>query len=132
MIIGPVFPNKVNNKWPAIIFAANRTARVNGRIIFLIVSMHTIKGIRIGGVPWGTRWANICCVLLIHPYSMNVNQNGSARDNVNVKWLELVKMKGNSPRRLLNRIIENREMNINDLPKFLLFTSRVLNSECNL
>lgn len=63
---------------------------------------------------------------------MNVNQNGSARDNVNVKWLELVKMKGNSPRRLLNRIIENKEMNINDLPKFLLFTSRVLNSECNL
>ena len=36
------------------VFAANRTANVPGRIKFLIVSMLTIKGIRIGGVPWGT------------------------------------------------------------------------------
>ena len=48
---GPVFPKRVNNKCPAIIFAANRTAKVPGRIKFLIVSIHTIKGIRIGGVP---------------------------------------------------------------------------------
>ena len=33
---GPVFPNRVNNKCPAIIFAANHTARVPGRIKFLI------------------------------------------------------------------------------------------------
>lgn len=65
--IGPVFPRRVNNKWPAIIFAAKRTDSVSGRIKFLIVSIHTINGIKIGGVPWGTKWANICCVLLIHP-----------------------------------------------------------------
>ena len=47
---GPVFPNKVNNKCPAIIFAANRTANVLDRIKFLIVSIHTIKGFGIGGV----------------------------------------------------------------------------------
>lgn len=64
---GPVLPNSVNNKWPAIIFAANRTARVPGRIIFLIVSIQTIKGINTAGVPWGTKWANMCCVWLIHP-----------------------------------------------------------------
>ena len=48
---GSVFPNRVNNKCPAIIFAANQTARVHGRIKFLIVSMHTINSIWIGGVP---------------------------------------------------------------------------------
>ncbi len=32
-------------------FGANRTARVPGRIIFLIVLIHTIKGIKTAGVP---------------------------------------------------------------------------------
>lgn len=67
LALGPVFPSKVISKWPAIILAANRTAKVPGRIIFLIVSIITIKGIRTGGVPCGTKWANICMVWLIHP-----------------------------------------------------------------
>ena len=41
---GPVFPNRVNYKCPAIISADNRTAKVPGRIKFLIVSMHAING----------------------------------------------------------------------------------------
>lgn len=45
----------VSRRWPAIIFAASRTASVPGRMMFLMVSMHTIKDIRNGGVPWGTR-----------------------------------------------------------------------------
>lgn len=63
----PVFPKRVSSKWPAIMLAVNRIANVPGRITFLIVSIQTIKGIRTGGVPWGTRWANIWIVLLIHP-----------------------------------------------------------------
>jgi hypothetical protein len=47
----PVFPSKVNNKCPAIILAESRTAKVPGRIIFLIVSIITMKGIRTAGVP---------------------------------------------------------------------------------
>jgi hypothetical protein len=47
----PVFPINVNNKCPAIILAVNRTANVPGRITLLIVSMHTIKGIKTLGVP---------------------------------------------------------------------------------
>ena len=35
----------------AIILVANRTANVPGRIIFLIVSIHTINDIEIGSVP---------------------------------------------------------------------------------
>lgn len=72
--------------------AVNRTARVPGRIILLIVSIHTIKGIRIEGVPWGTKWANICWVLLSQPYSINLNHKGKAKVNVRVKWLVLVKI----------------------------------------
>jgi hypothetical protein len=52
---GPVFPRSVINKCPAIIFAVNRTAKVPGRITFLIVSIHTINGIKTPGVPWGTK-----------------------------------------------------------------------------
>lgn len=62
-----MFPKSVNRRCPAIMFAVNRMARVPGRIIFLMVSIHTIKGIRTGGVPCGTKCANICMVLLIHP-----------------------------------------------------------------
>lgn len=60
-IDGPLFPRRVNNKWPAIILAVNRIANVIGRIIFLIDSMHTINGIKIDGVPWGTKCINMCC-----------------------------------------------------------------------
>lgn len=63
----PVFPKRVISKCPAIIFAANRTAKVPGRIKFLIDSINTIKGIKTGGVPCGTKWANIWIVLFNHP-----------------------------------------------------------------
>jgi hypothetical protein len=41
---GPLFPNKVSSKCPAIIFAVKHTASVPGRIRLLIVSI-TINGI---------------------------------------------------------------------------------------
>lgn len=88
----PVFPIKVSNRCPAIIFAVNRTAKVPGRITFLIVSIHTIKGISTLGVPWGTKWANMCWVWLIQPYIMNLIHRGKAKVNVRVKWLVLVKI----------------------------------------
>lgn len=65
--LGPWLPRRTKSKCPAIILAANRTASVPGRITFLIVSIKTIKGIKAGGVPKGTRWANICLVWLNHP-----------------------------------------------------------------
>lgn len=90
LIEGPVFPNKVRRRWPAIILAANRTAKVPGRIIFLIVSIKTINGIRIEGVPWGTKWANICWVWLIQPLSIKVTQRGNERARVIAICLDLV------------------------------------------
>lgn len=52
----PEDPNKERSKWPAIILAVRRMAKVKGRIISLIDSMITIKGIKIIGVPWGVKW----------------------------------------------------------------------------
>ena len=127
-IEGPVFPKRVNRRWPAIILAANRTARVPGRIIFLIVSIQTINGIRTAGVPWGTRCANICWVWLIQPYNINLIQRGRARASVRVKWLVLVKIYGNRPKKLLNKIIENRDTKMNVLPLWFESFNRVLNS----
>lgn len=51
---GPWFPSRTSRRWPAIIFAVRRTANVPGRMIFLIVSIRTIKGIKMAGVPLGT------------------------------------------------------------------------------
>jgi hypothetical protein len=51
----PDEPRRVIKRWPAIILAVNRMAKVKGRINKLIVSMITIKGINKRGVPWGVR-----------------------------------------------------------------------------
>lgn len=56
LIKSPEEPNNVNNKCPAIILAVKRIAKVKGRIINLINSIKTIKGIKINGVPWGVKW----------------------------------------------------------------------------
>jgi hypothetical protein len=47
----PEFPNKVIRRWPAIILAVNRIAKVPGRMIFLIVSIITRNGNKIDGAP---------------------------------------------------------------------------------
>jgi len=56
--------NKCINKWPAVIFATNRTDNVIGRIRFLTISIKIIIGMRIVGEPIGTIWDNILFVFL--------------------------------------------------------------------
>lgn len=90
--LGPIFPNKVNNKCPAIILAVNRIVNVNGRITFLIVSIQIINGIKIVGVPWGTRWENIWFVLLIQPKIINDSHRGKANVKLSIKCLVPVKI----------------------------------------
>lgn len=43
-------PRRVISRCPATIFAINRTAKVKGRIIFLIDSISTMNGIKADGV----------------------------------------------------------------------------------
>jgi hypothetical protein len=94
IIAGPLFPSRINNRCPAIMFAVNRTASVPHWITFLIVSIHTINGIRMVGVPCGTRYLNIWFVL-IHPNIINLTHSGRANVSVTIRWLILVKMYGN-------------------------------------
>jgi hypothetical protein len=44
LIDGPLFPSKVNNRCPAVMFVVNHTANVPGRMKLLIVSMITMNG----------------------------------------------------------------------------------------
>jgi len=133
LIDGPLFPNNVNSRCPAIMFAVKRTASVPGRIRFLIVSIMTINGINVVGVPWGTKCSNMWLVFLIHPNSMNLTHKGRARVRVRIKCLVLVKMYGNSPRKLFIRIMRNRDARINEFPLFSFpFLKIVFISWCNL
>lgn len=90
--------------------AINRTARDPGRIKFLMVSIKTINGMRIGGVPLGIIWANISWVLLIHPKIIILTQRGRAKDKVHDKCLLLVKIYGSNPIKLLIKIKMNNLM----------------------
>lgn len=92
LIDGPLFPSSVSNRCPAIMFAVRRTASVPGRIRLLIVSITTINGISMVGVPCGTRCSNIWFVFLIHPNSINLTHSGRASVSVSVRCLVLVKM----------------------------------------
>lgn len=51
-----------------------------------------------------------------------------ARAKVKVKWLVLVKIYGNNPKKLLYRIRLNKEIKINELPLWPVGPKRVLNS----
>lgn len=86
-----LLPNNVISKCPAIMFAVNRTAKDPGRIKFLMDSINTIKGIRIEGVPIGTKWVNILFVLLIHPNIIRDIQIDKANVRDTTKWAVAVK-----------------------------------------
>jgi hypothetical protein len=107
--------------------AANRTERVIGRIIFLIISIITIKGIRGAGVPKGTKCAKKFNVLLVMEKIINPNQKGSASERVMAKCLVDVKEYASSPKVFVCAIKKNKEMNIKIL--ILLFFKRTENSE---
>jgi hypothetical protein len=82
-----------------------------------IVSIITINGISIVGVPWGTKCSNIWLVL-IHPNNTNLIHNGRAGVSVSVRCLVLVKIYGNNPRKLFVKIIRNSDVRINEFPLF--------------
>lgn len=92
LIIIPDDPSKVKSKWPAIILAVNRIAKVRGRIISLIDSIKTMKGIRIGGVPWGVKWEKKSLIkwqILNRVIEIHID---SDKDSENLKCLEAVKI----------------------------------------
>lgn len=86
----PLLPINVSNKCPAIILAVNRIVKVKGRITFLIISIKTINGWSIGGVPFGNKWlkkyigwrASENPIIKIH--------TGKAKDSPKTPWVEEV------------------------------------------
>jgi hypothetical protein len=84
---GPLFPNMISTKCPAIMFAVRRIACVPGRIVLLIVSMITINGINIVGVHCGTKCSIMCLIFLIKPNNINFIHGGSAKVSVSVRCL---------------------------------------------
>jgi hypothetical protein len=72
-------------------------------------------------------------VFLIHPNSMNLTHKGKARVSVRIRCLVLVKMYGNSPKKLFIRIIRNRDVRMNEFPLFSFpFLKIVFISWCSL
>ena len=108
-VIGAAELSRTIRRCPAIILAASRTARVPGRIRFLMVSIITINGIRADGVPCGIKCASKLEVLFSQPNMIAASQAGRAKDKVKQGWLEAVKMYGSSPSVLLNIITTKKE-----------------------
>ena len=82
--------SKVSSKWPATMLAVKRTERVIGRIRELTNSINTIKGIKRGGVPTGTKWASMLLGTVFQAITMCPNQRGRAKATQKVKCLEVV------------------------------------------
>jgi len=82
----------VSRRCPAIMLAASRTARVPGRMTFLIVSIQTINDIRKGGVPCGTRWVIMWLKFLIQPNITMASHRGSESESVMSMCLVAVKI----------------------------------------
>jgi hypothetical protein len=85
-----------------------------------------MNGISALGVPWGTKCSNMWFILLVHPNSINLSHKGRASVMVSTKCLVLVKMYGNSPKKLFIRIIVKREMKMNEFPLFFFPLPRIV------
>lgn len=112
--------------------AVSRIANVPGRIILLVLSIITRNGRSKLGAPWGTRCANIWIVFLIHPNNIKVSHKGNLIVRVKIIWLVQVKIYGNKPRKLLNKIKVNKDTKIIDLPLNSGVLIKFLNSICRV
>ena len=83
-------PTRLRTMCPALMFAANRNANVNGRTSILMVSINTKNGLSHVGAPLGSSPAvNVAGENLIAEM-IRVLHNGTARDSVNSRCLEVL------------------------------------------
>jgi hypothetical protein len=69
-------PRRDIRRCPATIFAISRMDRVMGRMMFLVISINTIKFMSGVGVPRGTRWAIIALMSVLTDRRLIDNQAG--------------------------------------------------------
>lgn len=97
-------------RWPATILAMSRTAKVRGRIIFLIVSMSTINDIRARGVPDGVMCAKKePGLLLIAKQILNIHIK-TVKFKLRDMWDVVDKTKGNKEKKFNKKTKQNNEM----------------------
>jgi hypothetical protein len=72
--------------WPAVMFAANRTDNVIGRIVCLTVSIITINWDKGKGVLNGTKWLRKWLVFFNMLNITKEIHNGKAKLKVNIIW----------------------------------------------
>ena len=120
------FIRRETKRCPAIILAANRIARVSGRISLLIVSIITIKGIKITGVLLGIKCTSVLDVLFNQEYINVANHRGSDIIRVLDMCEKLVNVKGSNPWMFKIIIMKNKEIIIINISGVLLI--KFLNS----
>lgn len=74
----------------------------------------------------------MCWVWLNHPKIINLSHKGKANERVIDMWLVLVKINGNNPIKLLNKMNANSEIKMKVLPLWLNGPNKVLNSLCKV
>jgi len=72
-------PKRVIKRCPAIRLAVSRTQRVIGRIMFLVISITTIKDIKAIGVPWGNKWDSTNFVFWSQPNIIKLSHTDNER-----------------------------------------------------
>lgn len=93
---------------PALMFAARRKERVIGRTVILVVSINTKNGFNQSGAPSGRKWAiNILGWWFILEI-ISDNQRGKPKDRVNRRCLDVLKVYGINPVKLIITIIIRR------------------------
>jgi hypothetical protein len=102
--------------WPAVILAASRNDRVNGRTIILVVSIRTRNGFNQSGAPSGRKCAVEFLGLKKKDEMINLNHRGSAKDKDIIRCLDNLNVYGIIPARLIIIININKEVTIKDMP----------------
>jgi len=93
---------------PAVKLAASRKERVIGRTLILRVSMMTRNGFSQSGAPLGSSLAMVDLGPCVTPERIIDSHRGSPKVRVIMRWLDMLKVYGTSPMRLLKIKVINR------------------------
>lgn len=118
--------SRAKSRWPATIFAVSRTAKVIGRINWLLVSIKTSKGIKKAGVPSGKRWAAIWIMLFAHPLIRNLSQIVIANSKFSDTWAVAEKLKGAKDIMFSIITVRKIEIKVRNVGHFMFFIIGVI------
>ena len=109
-------PTNLNTICPALIFAASRNDRVNGRTIILVVSISTRNGFNQSGAPSGRKCATDALGDLENLEIIILNHSGNPNLSVKIKCLEFLNRYGINPNRLMKITTMNSGVIVDLIP----------------